>query len=414
MRTDSDSTSRAARVEVERVERAPAGPRPSTRPSGSRRGSRRRRAGSACAVAASRISSASSSPGRISPMPPIGMMESAAGTERRSGDGGERAARERGRDLGAAHHRVGDDRADAGRFDVAARAARRPRRSRARRRSRRTPRATPTHDTAMPSGAMRRSAGPFTGRAADDRADRDRPARGARRARRGCRARRGSGRSRSPGSTGRSRSRRRSAAPRARRARAGRARRRRSEPTTTGDSARSPTNHCCIASSSVWPPSRVTVMRVRTGSSVIGTQPAGRAPSARDLGGHLRERRPRVQALRAEEVGREVLVAEPEPGGDVVARERVERGEGLAFEAPALRGVRRAGERVGDRVEVGGDVQPVELVVVAGVDDRDDLVRRHGAHQSRRGNGRHRHRRREQRARPECSAGVLGRSSYRC
>ena len=67
--------------------------------------------------------------------------------------------------------------------------------------------------------------------------------------------------------------------------------------------------------------------------------------------------------------------------GHVVAAERVERGEGLAFEAPALGDVRRAGERVGDGVEVGGDVQPVELVVVAGVDDGDDLARRHGAHE---------------------------------
>ena len=67
--------------------------------------------------------------------------------------------------------------------------------------------------------------------------------------------------------------------------------------------------------------------------------------------------------------------------GDVVAGERVERGERLAFEAPALRGVRSAGERVGDRVEVGGDVQPVELVVVGGVDDGDDIARRDGAHE---------------------------------
>ena len=120
----------------------------------------------------------------------------------------------------------------------------------------------------------------------------------------------------------------------------------------------------------------------RPRSSVIGSEREVEAPRRGDLGRHLGERRARAQPLGAEEVGREVLVAEPEPGRHVVAVERVERRERLAFEAPALLGVRRAGERVGDRVEIGGDVQPVELVVVAGVDDGDDIVRRHDAHES--------------------------------
>ena len=126
---------------------------------------------------------------------------------------------------------------------------------------------------------------------------------------------------------------------------------------------------------------RATVMRVRTRSSVIGRRRTSR-PHARVISAVTSESvRARAQALRAEEVGREVLVAEAEPRGHVVAGERVERRERLAFEAPALRGVRRAGERVGDGVEVGGDVQPVELVVVAGVDDGDDVARRHDAHE---------------------------------
>ena len=72
---------------------------------------------------------------------------------------------------------------------------------------------------------------------------------------------------------------------------------------------------------------------------------------------------------------REVLVAEAEPRVDAVALERTEGGEGLPGEAPAGLGVVGAGEGVGDRVEVGADEQPVEPVVVAGVDDHRDLAR---------------------------------------
>src|SRR6185503_10585555 len=82
-----------------------------------------------------------------------------------------------------------------------------------------------------------------------------------------------------------------------------------------------------------------------------------------------------------EEVGRQVFVAEREPRGYAVALERAEGGVGLAFETPTLGNVRRAGQRVGDRVEVGGDVEVVELVVVAGVDDRNDVGGRHDLHE---------------------------------
>jgi hypothetical protein len=107
------------------------------------------------------------------------------------------------------------------------------------------------------------------------------------------------------------------------------------------------------------------------------------APRAHDLCGHGRERRARVQALRAKEMGGEIFVAEAEPRGHVVTRQRVERVERLAFESPALRDVRRAGEGVGDRVEVGGDVQSVKRVVVGGVDDCHDVGGRHDAHEPR-------------------------------
>ena len=82
---------------------------------------------------------------------------------RASGDGGERAAGERGRDLGAAHHRVGDDGVDAGGLDLGGAVARRPRRSRACRRTRRTRGRRRRTTPRCRAGAMSRSAGPFTG-----------------------------------------------------------------------------------------------------------------------------------------------------------------------------------------------------------------------------------------------------------
>jgi hypothetical protein len=52
-------------------------------------------------------------------------------------------------------------------------------------------------------------------------------------------------------------------------------------------------------------------------------------------------------------------------------------GEGvkaLVAEAPAAGGVRGAGERIADRVEVRGDVQPPDERVVAGIDDHGELA----------------------------------------
>ena len=172
MRTDSDSTSAAARVEVvgvERdqpalglrhdllgddeavaVERAACPARPRRRRSARRA---RRRAGS-----------------RRCPW--TGMIVSGCTVDGQA-TAASVCAGERGGDPGVGHHRVGDDRVHARGLDL----ARRGRASTASITS--VPqnsayaRATPTHDTSMPSGPISRSAGPFTGRAADDRADAD-------------------------------------------------------------------------------------------------------------------------------------------------------------------------------------------------------------------------------------------------
>ena len=190
------------------------------------------------------MSSASSSPGRISPMPSIGMMESVTPPRRASRRASAAAisglriivsvttARTPAASTSAA--RCGVDRVDherAADLGVGARDA--------------DARHVDAERRHQPVGrALHR-------RAADDRAHRRRRGRAARPARRGCRAPRGSGRSRSPGSTGRSRSCRRVRSASSTPGRGpGVRRRRRSGPTTTGDSARSPTNHSCIASSS--------------------------------------------------------------------------------------------------------------------------------------------------------------------
>ena len=78
---------------------------------------------------------------------------------------------------------------------------------------------------------------------------------------------------------------------------------------------------------------------------------------------------PIAHPLGAEQVRREIAIAKVEPGLAVEAGERAQRVEALALKAPSGRRIGGAGERVDDRVEVGRDVKPVELLVVAGVDD---------------------------------------------
>ena len=72
-------------------------------------------------------------------------------------------------------------------------------------------------------------------------------------------------------------------------------------------------------------------------------------------------------------MGAEVLVAEAEPLGlDPVCRELTLDGVRLVLAPPALALVDAAAEGVEHRVEVGGDAQPEEGDVVAGVADDGD------------------------------------------
>src|SRR5215472_13753217 len=66
---------------------------------------------------------------------------------------------------------------------------------------------------------------------------------------------------------------------------------------------------------------------------------------------------------------REIAIAKPKPRLVIEALERRERVERLALETPFLRAIHYPRERIGDRVDIRRDVQPVELFVVARVDD---------------------------------------------
>ena len=96
------------------------------------------------------------------------------------------------------------------------------------------------------------------------------------------------------------------------------------------------------------------------------------AQLARDL----RERRAVPKPLRSHEMEAEVEVAEPEPVLAAPPARRRERVPALAGAAPAALVVDEACERVEQRVEVGRDVQPEDLEVVADVADDGQLTGR--------------------------------------
>ncbi len=114
---------------------------------------------------------------------------------------------------------------------------------------------------------------------------------------------------------------------------------------------------------------------VRTGSSLIGSTRACTPRRARQLGASPRDSGRRRAAGGAQDVRREVAVAEREPAGPAERGRAPPSTANVSPSMPQPRSDRReAGERVEDGVEVGRDVQAVELVVVAGVDDDGEVV----------------------------------------
>ena len=97
------------------------------------------------------------------------------------------------------------------------------------------------------------------------------------------------------------------------------------------------------------------------------------AQGERELGLDLGQPDASAHPLRAQEVGRDVPVAEAEPRLLPIALEHRSGRPGLVAHPPAGGVVGQAGQRVHDGVEVRADEQAVELEVVAGVDDDGEL-----------------------------------------
>ena len=104
---------------------------------------------------------------------------------------------------------------------------------------------------------------------------------------------------------------------------------------------------------------------------------------ARDPRGHVGEREPFGERPRAEQVGREVQVAQPEPRGiGVEGSELLGRAERLVAPSPAAIAVEGVAEPVRDGVEIRAHPEAVDVEVVARVHDRGDIGRRHRANET--------------------------------
>ena len=97
--------------------------------------------------------------------------------------------------------------------------------------------------------------------------------------------------------------------------------------------------------------------------------------AGRDGGRDLGERVAGPQAFGAEEMGGQVPITEPEPALAAEAGQLLHDRPGLSDHAPAGLPIVHAGQRVGDGVEVGADVEAVENRVVTHVDDGRDGAR---------------------------------------
>ena len=101
--------------------------------------------------------------------------------------------------------------------------------------------------------------------------------------------------------------------------------------------------------------------------------PAGRVQCVGDRGVGIGESLALLEPAGALDPDRQILVAEVEPHVDRQALEAVHHVEGVAGDAPAAL-VDPIGEPERDQVGVGRHVRAVDLDVVAGVRDHDELV----------------------------------------
>ena len=131
-----------------------------------------------------------------------------------------------------------------------------------------------------------------------------------------------------------------------------------------------------------FPAGSATVgQRHHGGHRILGHRQQGhlQPPRCGDFGGDCGQPGAFGQAAGPVEVGAEVAVAQAEPGGATEPVQGVHGLPRLAGQPPAGLRVPGLGQRVGDGVQVGRDVQAVQDHVVGRVHDRRDLGGRHGA-----------------------------------
>ena len=129
-----------------------------------------------------------------------------------------------------------------------------------------------------------------------------------------------------------------------------------------------------------WNPTSSPPTRRMPGTQWIvgdGKQPDPHSEAVGQLGGDAPEGGALGEALGPIEVGGQVLVAEVEPGDAPEPAQGLHHPPGLTRQAPPRLRIDGVGERVHDGVQVGGDVEPMEIGVVPDVDDGRDLARRH-------------------------------------
>jgi hypothetical protein len=95
----------------------------------------------------------------------------------------------------------------------------------------------------------------------------------------------------------------------------------------------------------------------------------GNAQGGGQVSRALAEAGARAQPIGAKDVGRQVTVAQAKPGRAVEPLELRERLMAIPAQPPAPADRSEVGERVERRIDVGTDPQPVELVVIARIDD---------------------------------------------
>jgi len=117
--------------------------------------------------------------------------------------------------------------------------------------------------------------------------------------------------------------------------------------------------------------------RVHLGrQQVVGDrqQPVPHPQGLRQPGCDGGQRHAARQPVRTQHVRRHVAIAQAKPGVFPITAQHVQHAPRLALQAPSRRRVGDACQRVHDRVEVRGNVKPVQLEIIGHVTDHGELI----------------------------------------